>query len=307
MLKNFINNLTDKVNEKVNTIKQENERYKNLLETTTTFQNLYPIPELNNKEVSQHKIITITNECPDINKDKAKLISTLIPVDQTFLSIIYTQETKTKEEYYLIPTDKYFWIISKKSYGIFPYQNFSCQIIKNNLMSKTILLNNILLEASGNDIKINTLINILTNQTVRNNLILEKTAYLCGITPIYQKINTIYSGISIDNYSNIVFHTKDKNYKYNANDILYYEILLDNTVIFSNNNSTISKITTFQSGCYQISIRITTKDNTNIIMPILEPNSFNTKYERNDTTFQTNLEFANTLTNKLKEILPQIY
>ena len=307
MLKNLINNLTDKVNEKVNNIKQENERYKNLLETTTTFQNLFSIPNLNEKEVYPHKITTIINDCPDINKDKAKLISALIPIDQTFLSIIYTQETKTKEEYYLIPTDKYFWVISQKNYGIYPYQNLNCQIIKSNIMSKTILLNNILLEATGNDMKINTLIAILINQTIRNQIIKEKTTYLCGITPIYQKINSIYSGISLDNNSNIVFHTKTENYKYNTNEILYYEILLDNTVIFSNNNSTASKITSFQNGCYQISLRIITKTNQIILIPILEPNSFNTRYERYDTIYRTNLDFAQELIQKLKEVIPQTY
>ena len=204
-----LNTITNKVNEKVNTMKEENEKYKQLLKTTTTFQNLFPIPELP-QEIQQHKIATITNECPDINKEKAKLISSLIPIEQTFLDIIYTQETKTKQEYYLIPTDKYFWVISQNSYGIYNYQNLNCQIIKSNLMSKTILLNNILLEASGNDIKINTLIAILTNPPIRTQIITKKIAYLCGITPNYQKINSIYSGISLDNNTNIVFHTKNE-------------------------------------------------------------------------------------------------
>lgn len=306
MLKNFITNITDKMNETVNTLKEENEKYKELLETTTTFQNLFPIPELST-ESPQHRITTIINESPDINKDKAKLISMLIPIEQTFLSIIYTQETKTKQEYYLIPTNEYFWVISQTTYGIYPYQNLNCQIIKNNIMSKTILLNNILLEATGNDIKINTLIAILTNPPVRAQITTEKTAYLCGIIPTYQKINSIYSGISLDNNSNIVFHTKTENYRYNINDIAYYEILLDNSIVFSNKNAAASKITNFQNSCYQMSLRITTKNNQIIILPILEPNSFNTKYERYDTIFRTNLEFAQELIYKLKEITPKNY
>lgn len=291
---------------KINTIKEENNHYKELLETTTTFQNLYPIPTPNTQSPI-HKITYIINECPDINKDKANLIATLIPINETFLSINYAKEIKTDKEYYLVATNKYLWVITQTTYGAYPYNNFNCQIIKNNLMSKTILINNILLEITGNNNKINTLFNILNNPTEREKHIIEKTKYLCGITPIYQLINQINSGISLDNNSNVVFHTKVENYKYNINDITNYEILLDNIVIYSKNSNTASKITTFQNSCYQISLRITTNDNKTIIIPILEPNAFNTKYQRQDTIFQTNLNFAKEITDKITSLLPNNY
>lgn len=302
MFKEILNSLTNKVN----TIKEENNHYKELLEKTTTFQNLFPIPELTH-ETSEHNITTITTECPDINKDKATLIAKLIPIEETYLSIIYTKEIKTNKEYYLIPTTKYLWVITTTTYGAYPYSNLACKIIKNNLMNKTILLNNILLETTGNDNKINTLISILTNPTYRETIIKEKTNYLCGITPAYQKINNIYSGISLDKNNNIVFHNKAQNYKCNTSDLIYYEILLDNSVIFSNKNNTANKITNFQNNCYQISVRITTKDNQTIILPILEPNSFNTKYQRTDTIFQTNFNFAQELINKIASLMPNNY
>lgn len=299
MLDKIINNLTDKINN----IKEESNHYKELLEETMTFQNLFPIPNLSIKP-SEHKIFTITNECPDINKEKATLIAKLIPIEETYLTTIYTKEIKTNQEYYLIPTNKYLWVINTTTYGVYPYQNLTCEIIKNNLMSKKILLNNILLEANGTDIKINTLIEIMTNSTIREKIIKEKTNYLCGITPIYQKINSINSGISIDNKFNIIFHNKDKNYKFSITDIAYYEILLDNSVIFSNNNNISNKITSFQNSCYQISIRFTTKNNQIITLPILEPNQFNTKYQQHDTLFQTNLNFAKELIDKITSLIP---
>lgn len=304
MFKELINNITNKVNEKVNTIKTENERYKQLIETTTTFQNLFPIQETT-LIPSEHKITTITTDCPDINKNKAEIIAKLIPIEETYLEIIYSKEIKTNKEYYLVPTNKYLWIITETTYGVYQYQNITCQIIKNNLMSKTILLNNILLEVTGNDNKINNLISILTNTNLRENIIKEKTSYLCDITPTYQKINNIYSGISIDNNNNIVFHNKVENIKCNIEDIDSYEILLDNTIIFSNKNNTANKITTFQQSCYQITIRIITKNNQTIILPILEPNTFNTKYQRTDTIFQTNFNFAQELINKIKSLMPK--
>lgn len=301
-LTNKVNEVTTKVTDKVNTIKEENARYKELLEKTTTFQNLFPITNLT-QETPQHKITTITTECPDINKDKATIISKLIPISETYLTVLYATEIKTNKEYYLIPTNKYLWIISQNTYGIFQYQNFQCEIIKKNLMSKTILINNILLEITGNDTKINTLISILTNPNIRETIIQEKTNYLCGIIPTYQKINSINSGISLDNNYNIVFHNKNQNYRCTSNDIDYYEILLDNSVILSNKNTANNKLTTFQNSCSQISIKITTKDNQTFIMPILEPNTFNTKYSRQDTTFQSNLNFAYELVNILKQLI----
>ena len=301
MFKNFFNNIQDKYNAK----KEENTYYNQLLETTTIFQNLFPITTTT--EPTDYKITFITNDSPDINKDKAKIIANLIPIDETYLTTIYTKEILTNQEYYLIPTNKYLWVINSNCYGAYPYQNLKCEIIKNNLMSKTILLNNILLEANGTDTKLQTFLSIINNPTDREKIIQEKTNYLCGITPIYQKINNIASGISIDNNSNIVFHTRQENHKIHYSEIESYEILLDNQIAYSSKSNTANKITTFQNNCYQISIRIQNKNNQQILIPILEPNAFNTKYQRQDTIFQTNFNFAKELIDKLKSLNPNKY
>ena len=296
MFKNMLNT----IHEKMDTKKEENNFYREILLKTTTFKNLFPIPPLSTN-FNEYKVNYIQNNCPDINKDKATLITQLIPIEETILSAFYAKEVLTNIEYYLIPTNKYLWVINEKNFGSFPYQNTNCQIIKNNLMSKIILWNNILLEVNGNDTKISTLLNILQNPEKRNKLIQEKTQYLCNITPIFQQINKLGSGISIDNQKNIVFHTKDQNYKYHINEIQNYEILLDNQVIFSTNSSTSGKISTFQNNCYQISMKIIITNSNSLIIPILEPNTFGSKYQRNDTIFQTNLTFAKNLIQKIEE------
>lgn len=298
--------LISKVQNKYNNIKEENNYYKKLLETTTTIKNLKPLPNLNIKPI-EFKITYITNDSPDINKEKAKLISSLIPIEETYLTTIYGKEILTNKEYYLIPTDKYLWIINEKNYEFCSYTNINIKIIKNNLMSKTILINNVLLEINGTDTKIQTFINIINNVTERENIIKNKTSYLCGIIPIYQNINNIGSGISIDNNQNIVFHTKDFNYILNYSQIESYELQLDNQITYSSKNNTANKITNFQSSCYQMSIKITSKENTIFIIPILEPNTFNTKYQRQDTIFQNNLKFAEEIINKIKSLNPYQY
>lgn len=302
MFKDLIN----KVQNKYNNIKEENNHYKELLENTTTLKNLNPLPILTPTE-NTFKITFITNDSPDINKEKAKIVASLIPIDETILIAIYAKEILTNQEYYLIPTNKYLWIINEKNYGIYSYSILNINIIKNNLMSKIILINNVLFEINGSNTKIQTFINIISNPTERETIIKNKTNYLCGIIPIYQNINNIGSGITIDNNSNIVFHTKQFNYKLHYTQIDCYEILLDNQVTFSSKTNTSGKITNFQNSCYQISIRIKTKDNKTLIIPILEPNSFNNKYQRQDTIFQTNLKFAEEITNKIQSLNPNQY
>ncbi len=302
MFKDIIN----KIQNQIDTKKKENEVYKELLQKTTTFQNMFPIP-VESKEISEHIVTYITNNCPDLNEEKAKIIAKLIPIDQTYLTIIYTKEILTNQEYYLIATNKLLWIINTKYYKTEEFQNLNIQIIKNNLMSKTLLLNNILLEANGNDNKINNFLNIIINQEYRNQIINTQNNYLCNITPIYQKINNINSGISIDDQKNIVFHTKEWNYKYHITDLKNYEILLDNQSIYAKNSNTSNKITTFQNSCYQISIRITTNDDQNFTIPILEPNAFGNKYQRQDTIFQKNITFAKEIIDKLNSLIPKNY
>ena len=295
MLNKIINNIKDKINN----IKKENENYNISLNNSIIFDNLKPLTQYNNY-ITEKNINYIIQNSPDINKEKATLICKLIPIDETFISISYTKEIKTNTEYYILLTNKYIWIISNNGYKIINYSNInSCTIIKNNLMSKIINFNNIILEINGNNESINNFINILTNENYRNQIILTNTSYLCGIIPIYQKINYLNSGISISNDKNIVFHTKDFNYKYNYQNITNYEIMLDNTTITSKEKRT--NITSMQNSCYTISLRITTKDKQ-FLIPILEQNSLGSKYNYQDSVYQKNIKFAYELIYKLDEL-----
>ena len=232
----MFNQLLKNIQNKYTTMKQENDNLDTLLNQTTTFQNLFPLPLLKDNYLEQ-RISFIKNNCPNINEEKAKIISNIIPIQETYLEVFYAKEIISNKEYYLIPTNKYLWVISQTSYGAYSYQNLSCQVIKNNLMSKIILMLNVLLEVNGSSQKIETLINIINDNTIRNSIIQEKTKYLLGITPIYQKINKLNAGLSIDSNNNIVFHNKEDSVKCTPNEITNYEILLDNQVYFSKSSS----------------------------------------------------------------------
>jgi len=303
-IKTTINNKLNSAKDKINTIKEENELYQKLLDTSTALKDFTPIQQTN-KEITEYIVHYIHNNCPDINKDKATIIAHLIPITETLLEVYYAKEILTNNEYFIIPTNYKLWIISTEKYKLLPLDNNEISIIKNNLMSKIIILNNVLLEINGTSEKINKLINILTNPTIRQNIIQEETNYLCGIVPTYQKINSLKSGISIDKDKNIVIHSKENNFKYHISKIINYEILLDNQIHYSKISNSKTTITNFNTSCFKISIRFTTQDNTQIIIPILEPNNFGTKYQSHDTIFQTNLTYATELIKILETLHTQ--
>lgn len=299
----MFNQAIKNIKDKYNTIKQENDTLDNLLNTTTTFQNLYKIPIQKDNNLEQ-KINFIQNNCPDINEEKAKLISNIIPIQETYLEVFYAKEIKSNKEYFIIPTNSYLWIISTNEYGAFDYSTLNATIIKNNLMSKIILTMNVLLEINGSSDKVDTLINILNNQEFRNKIIQEKTKYLLGITPIYQKINKLNAGLSIDKNNILVFHNKEESLKCNPSELTNYEILLDNQIYFSKNSSTKTIMPSFNTSCFQITIRITTPS-TVFVIPILEQNSFGTKYTNHDSKFTYSINFAKEIIAKLQTLTNQ--
>ncbi|MEE3344210.1 MAG: hypothetical protein VZS44_08990 [Bacilli bacterium] len=291
----------DKLVNKINTIKEESKNLTEQLDKSEVLINLTPLPDISKIPITKdtEQIISM---CPDLNNEKAIIISKVIPVEETYLDIFYIKEIITNIDYWLVLTNKYIWFINDKSYGILPYQNIKeCNIIKNNLMSKSININKIIFEINGNENKINNIISLLTNNEYRNKKIEEKTNYLCGITPIFQLINNIKSGISVDNNNNIVFHSSTENYKTTPNDITNYEVLVDNASILSKNQERNTSINSFTTGCYSISLRITTKTKT-LLIPILEQNSLGKKYNIHDSTYEKNINFAKQIINKLNEL-----
>lgn len=80
-MKNFL----QKIQNKIDKIKEDNNNYNNLIANSQTIQNLTPIPELNN-DIIDYKVNLITTTCPDINKDKAIIINKLIPIEETYLT-----------------------------------------------------------------------------------------------------------------------------------------------------------------------------------------------------------------------------
>lgn len=278
------------VQNKYKQIQEESTLYLKLLNTTNTIAGLTSLPTIskNDMTVSYKHILDI---CPDLNDNKALLIRSLLPINEVYLTVMYSKECKTSLEYFLVPTTKYFWIISVNGYIRFKYDGLHGVIIKNNLMSKVLNIGNILFEVNGNNDSISNFLNIINDSFFRNNLIKEKLSIFCGIIPIKSFINEIGTGISIDSNSNVVFHGKDFNYLYNIIDIKNYELLLDDNVVVEKKSNRRVRLTANKNSCYEMNIRITTTDKS-FTIPIIEKTTFTELYQATNSKYIEGKNFA---------------
>jgi len=288
----------DKIKSKINEIEQSNAEYQNKIDHSTTITNL------NSIEISQEKDISpniLTSKNPNITEEKAKLIINLLPLNEIYLEVLYGSEIKTKKEYFIVPTTKYLWIMSKEGYIKFEYTNLKAEIIKKSLLTKTINISNYIFEISNTDEEINNFINIINNIEYRTNLI-NKEIEIYGDNETYRILNKIGSGISYDSNQNIRFYSKNINKKYNINDLENYELYMDNNVLQEKRLKQNARLTATKNSCYEIKIRITPKDNNVFEIPILEKDTMSQLYSSTSDTYIRNLEFAKKIMKILDEI-----
>ena len=299
-----IGNLFGKISETINNKKIENELYNKKLNESKTF-NLEKEFNPNNSNLNEGKWEEYMLICPNINIEQAKLIDSLIPISETVINIVYSTEQIDSKNFILVFTNFRIFIIDKDKYDILDYQNITnVELISKGLMTQMITINDILLGLDINQNNLNIIYGLLTNTEYRNNYINEKTKYLCGIIPIYQRLNKINSGISLDNNNNVVFHDKKiNNYLYNYDDILNYELLEDNMVVLK--KKTIEQdhsLKSVKNDCSSMKLRVTLKNNGVFEINILEPSTFNTTISHNSSTYSEYFSFSKEIIDKLDSL-----
>lgn len=298
--KDIFKNAVDKVNNKFHDIQEETVQYKNLLNTTGVVSGLYNISK--DEKDCTISWTDIVEECPDLNEEKAALIRRLLEVDEVYLTIMYSRECRTNKEYFLIPTNKCFWIISLEGYLQISYEELGkASTIKNNLMSKVILLSNILFLVNGGDERVDNFMKIVNDSKYREDISFQKLEKFCGIVPVKSYINDLGTGISIGLNEKIVFHTNEINYRCNVKDIKNYELLLDDNVVREKKQNMRIRLTTGKSSCYQMNIRIST-DTKTFLLPIIEKGVFGEFYQSNSETFINGKNFADKIMDILDEM-----
>lgn len=282
------------VKRKSRELAQDKAKYENAVNRSLTFSNMLKL-DVGDKDPIEGRIEELKIMCPNLTEDMAKFISSVIPIWESFLFVAVITEKKTNDKYYMISTNRWIWIINEYSYKIINYNEiYLFEVIKKALMVQVVNFNQIVLSINDYINNVNKLIKICNDKKYRDVEIENSTKYLCGIIPIYQKLNKLMSGISIDSNKNIVLHDRKKNnIKCIYSDIEDYELLEDQTAVLKKKRAEDSHAIPFvKNSCSRISIRVTFKNNTLFMMTILEPSTFNNQYSHNDSVYINNFNFA---------------
>ena len=296
MFKQLLTQVQNKYKEKL----EENEKYKELLNKANT------LPKFYNHSHSENNKLTISYKllmdiCPDLNENDAIILRKTIPIDELILSCVYANECKTNVKFYFVATTKYLWLVNTEGYLKYNYQDLTIEVIKNSMLSKTILLSNMLFNINGTNEMLLAFVKLFQDSNYREDEINKKLEILCDTIPRIFYLNDLGAGISIGTNNEIVFHTKTFHYKYNIKDINNYELLLDNTVIEEKKSMHRNRITANKNSCYEMTIRITIDNNT-FLIPILEKNDFSTLYSSTSKEFRENIEFASNIIDILDDL-----
>ena len=303
-LKNMIN----KINDFVNTKKEEYELYNQKVANSKTFELTNQI--VSNNNINDGNSYEYASMRPYIDLSFAKIIDSIIPLNEIILSVNYFTQKKDNESYVMVLTNLRIIIMDKEKYRNYNYNEITkFEIITKSLMSQIIDINDIIISLDVSQEELDTIYNLITNIDYRNNYIIEKSKYLCGIRPVYQRLNKISSCITIDDNKNIVFHDKKiNNYLCRYADILNYEVMEDNTPVLRRKTNESSHMMTFsKKECMHMTFRVTLNNNQSFEINILEPTTFNSIYSHTDSRYTTEFNFIKEIVDKLDSMNDKLY
>ena len=248
--------------------------------------------------------------CPYINLDYARKIDSLIPNNEYVLKIIDIVQKKDRQEYLLVLTDKRIIVVDKDRYTEYSYDMIKTfSLIKKGLMTQLVEFNGHIIDINVEYDELNIIYNIVTNANkYRDYVINEAKKYLCGIVPVFQRINKLSSGISISKDDIIVFHVrKESNYKCTYDDILNYELMEDTTVVLEKKQKEQSQvIKNAKKECYRMTFRVMLKNGKVFEVPIMDANTFGSSYSHSDKEYLKYYNFAKEIFDKLETYNPNI-
>lgn len=304
-----IKNVFNKVNDFVNTKKEQHELYNQKVANSKVFV-LNDSVNINYDNMVLGNAYEYTSMCPYIDLEFAKIIDSIIPIDEVVLNIAYLTQKKNNESYVMICTNLRIIVMDKEKCHNYNYNEITnFEIISKSLMSQIIDINDIVVSLDVNQEGLDIIYNLITNVEYRNNYIIQKSKFLCGIKPIYQKLNKISSGISIDSNNTVVFHDKKmNNYICKYSDILNYEVMEDNTPVLKRKTNEQNHGLGFsKKECMRMTLRIALTNNQVFEINILEPTAFNNTYSHTDSRYTKEFDFAKEIIDKLDSMNDKLY
>ena len=306
---NIINKVTSKVTGFVNEQKEKYEANNQLIEGSRLIELTNDIA-INEEYLCEGNWKEYSDMCSYINSDYARLIDGLIPMNEIVLNIFCITVKKNNASFIVVLTNLRILVMDKQKYNTYDYSvitNF--YLVSNGFMSSIININNIIMDIDVNKEELNIIYSLMTNSEYRNSIYDEKIKYLCGITPVYQRLNDINSGISIGQNNVIVFHDKkEKNYLCKYDEILQYEIMEDNTPVMKRKENEQSTSMPFsKKECMHMNLRVTLNNNQIFEITILEPTTFNSTYLHTNSTYMKQFNFTKEIMDKLDSMNDKLY
>ncbi len=262
---------------------------------------------VNNNDPQLGKEQMILNCCITLSVENSQVINKLIPVDETVVDVKTGKESKSAISYLFVITNSRLWILNSKKYITYEFgavKNF--EIINKGLMSQDVKFDNKAFNLDGNETDITRFINTLMNTDYRNQAIMNKQKYLCGITPRKQLININLRGISFgDNYM-IVLHNSTENKPVSIKEVQTIQLLINDVVVISKGATNSGSLVSNPMEARKISVKFVF-GLEEFIIDVLPQNMMNTSYKREDSTYITNFEFAKKIIDTLEPFINKTY
>lgn len=256
----------------------------------------------NNTEPQPGKEQIILNTCLTINVEKTKLVNSLIPVDESIVSVRTAKEAKTSMEYIFVITDKRIWILDQKEYMTYEFSQVkNCELVNKGIMTQGIKFDDKAFYVDGSESDVDKFIKIIINADERMAAMNRAQAYLCGIIPQKQYINMGLKGITVGINNEIVIHNNLDNKLIKPEDITYIQILINDLVVLSRGKEDTS-ILANPMEARKISVKFVLKTEEYVI-DILAQSLMNTTYRKEDSTYIENYNFAKKIVDQITELI----
>lgn len=234
----------------------------------------------------------ILNVCLTINVENAKVVNSLIPVDETIIDVKTGREAKTEIEYAFVITDKRLWILNKNEYITYDFgapKNF--EIVNKGLMSQGVMFDDKAFILDGSEADIQKFIDTMTKNDFRMQVVTRKAQYLCGVTPVSQILNMNMRGVTFAENNMVVLHNNTDNKLVSINDIQMVQILINDTVVLSRGRIDSGSIISSPMEARKISVKFLLNMGDYTI-DVLPQNMMNSTYKREDITYINNYDFS---------------
>ena len=256
---------------------------------------------------SQHPDGTIRNFIRIVLRSKVRNYrGTRLWIEEVYC-VVEGVKRKTNEELFFVYTTQRLLILNNKidKYLEAPIDYiYKMEVIKAQLMTQFSNVNEVIMDINLNKNDFAEFNKIVTDPNERSKYVEEATKYLCGITPVYQKMNALNTGISIDQNNTVVFHDqKINNHIVKYSDIKQYEIVEDNTTILAGKGYDPKKgISSSKSECFEMHLKVTLVDDKVIEIPIIFPNSMKKAYSHYDERYRKCYDFTREIMDKLNTL-----